>query len=41
MPVDKLGRDGDTVYTGINIANLKNSFQRRDGSNTAFGAIYI
>ena len=33
MPVDKFGRNGDrttTVYTGINIANLTNSFIRRD-----------
>ena len=33
MPVDKLGRNGDratAVYTGINIANLINSFPRRD-----------
>ena len=39
MPVDKFGRNGDrttTVYTGINIAN---SFLRRDGGNTAIGAI--
>ena len=38
MPVDKFGRNGDrttTVYTGINIASLTNSFIRRDGSNTA------
>ena len=42
MPVDKFGRNGDrttTVYTGINIANLTNRFLRRDGSNTAIGAI--
>ena len=42
MPVDKFGRNGDrttTVYTGINIANLTNSFLRWDGSNTAIGAI--
>ena len=42
MPVDKFGRNGDrttTVYTGINIANLTNSFLRRDGCNTAIGAI--
>ena len=43
MPVDKFGRNGDrattTVYTGINIANLRNSFLRRDGGNTAIGAI--
>ena len=41
MPVDKFG-NGDrttTVYTGINIANLTNSFLRRDGGNTAIGAI--
>ena len=32
MPVDKFGRNGDrttTVYTGINIAKLTNSFLRR------------
>ena len=42
MPVDKLERNGDrttTVYTGINIANLTNSFLRRDGGNTSIGAI--
>ena len=43
MRVDKLGRNGDrtttTVYIGINIANLTNSFLRRDGGNTAIGAI--
>ena len=42
MPVDKFGRNGDrttTVYTGINIANLTNSFLRRDGGKTAIGAI--
>ena len=41
MPVDKFGRNGDrtTVYTEINIANLTNSFLRRDGDNTAIGAI--
>ena len=27
------------VYNGINIANLTNSFLRRDGENTAIGAI--
>ena len=42
MPVDKFGRNGDTVYTGINIANLTNSFLRRDRGNTAIGLyIYI
>ena len=42
MPVDKFGRNGDsttTVYTGINTANLTNIFLRRDGVNTAIGAI--
>ena len=42
MPVDKFGRNGDRitpVYTGINIANLTKSFLRRDGGNTAIGAI--
>ena len=42
MPLDKFGRNGDrttTVYTGINIANLTYSFLRRDGGNTAIGAI--
>ena len=44
MPVDKFGRNVDrttTVYTGINIANLTNSFLRRDGDNTAIGAINL
>ena len=42
MHVDKFGRNGDrttAVYTGINIANLTNSFLRRDGGNTAIEAI--
>ena len=43
MPVDKFGRNGDrattTVYTGRNTANLTNTFLRRDGGNTAIGAI--
>ena len=42
MPVDKFGTNGDrttTVYTGINIANLTNSFLRRYEGNTAIGAI--
>ena len=42
MPVDKFGRNDDRtipVYTGISIANLTNSFLRRDGGNTAIGAI--
>ena len=42
MYVDKFGRNGDrttTVYTGINIANITNSFLRRDEGNTAIGAI--
>ena len=41
-PVDNFGRNGDrttTVYTGINIANLTNSFLRSDGGNTAIEAI--
>ena len=44
MTVDKFGRNGDrttTVYTEINIANLTNSFLRRDGGNTAIGAIHM
>ena len=42
MPVDKFGRNGDRTTTdnnGINIANLINSFLRRDGGNIAIGAI--
>ena len=42
MPVDKFGRNDDRttpVYTGINIANLTNSFLRKDGGNTAIGAM--
>ena len=41
MPVDKFGSNGDrttTVYTGINIQNLTNSFLRREG-NTTIGTI--
>ena len=44
LPVDKFGRNGDRttpVYTGINIANLTNSFLRRVGGNTAIGAIHM
>ena len=41
MPVDKFERNCDTLYTGINIANLTNSFLRRDGGNTAIGAIHM
>ena len=44
MPVDKFVRNGDrttTVYTGRNIANLTNSFLRRDGGNTAIRAIEL
>ena len=40
MPADKFGRNLDrttTVYTGINITNLTNSFLR--GDNTAIEAI--
>ena len=41
MPVDKFGRNDrtTTVYFGINIAHLTNSFLRRDGGNTAIEAI--
>ena len=42
MPVDKFGRNGDRatpVYIVINIANLNNSFLRRDGGNTTIGTI--
>ena len=42
MLVDKFGRNGDRttpIYTGINIANLTNTFLRRDGGNTAIGTI--
>ena len=42
MHVDKFGRNGyrtTKVYTAINIANLTNRFLRRDGGNTAIGAI--
>ena len=42
MPVDKLGWNGDritTVYTGINIENLINSFLRTDGGSTAIEVI--
>ena len=42
MPVDKFGRNGDratTIFTGINIANLTNSFLMRDENNTAIGTI--
>ena len=42
MPVDKFGRNGDrttTVYTGKKLANLTNSFLRRDGGNTSIGVI--
>ena len=42
MPVDKFGRNGDrttSVYTGINMTNLTNSFLKRDEGNTAIGAI--
>ena len=39
MPLNKFGRNDDTVYTRRNIANLANTFLRRDEGNTAFGAI--
>ena len=41
MTVDKFGRNGDSVYSGINIANIANSFLRRDGNYTAIGGIYM
>ena len=40
-PVEKFARDGDTVHTGINITNLRNSFLRRDECNTAIEAIDV
>ena len=42
MAVDKFGRNGDRttrIYTGINVANLTNSFLRRVEGNTAIGGI--
>ena len=39
MPVEKFGRNGNTVYTAINIANLTYIFLRRNGGNNAIGAI--
>ena len=42
MPVETFGENDDrttTVYTGINIANITNSFLRRDGGNIAIEAI--
>ena len=42
MPVDKCRRNVDratSVYTGMNLANLRNRFLRRDGGNTVIGAI--
>ena len=39
MPLDKFGRNGDTVYTGINMENLTNNFLLRDGGNSAIWAI--
>ena len=39
MPVDKFGRNGDTVHTGISITNLTNCVLSRDEGNTAIGAI--
>ena len=41
MTVYKFRRNGDIVYTEINIANLTNSFLRRDGGNAAIGATYM
>ena len=39
MSVDKFGINGDIVYTGINLTNLTTRFLRRDGCNSAVGAI--
>ena len=42
LPLDTFGRKGDRttpVYTRLNIANVTNSFLRRDGGNTAIGTI--
>ena len=39
MPVDKFGKNSDTIYTGINIANLTNSILRSDEGSAAIGAI--
>ena len=39
MPVVKFGRNGDTVYTGINKTNLTTSFLKWDGGNTVIEAI--
>ena len=42
MPVNKFGRNCERtrrVYTGLNIANLTNTFLRRDGGNTSLRAI--
>ena len=42
MPVDKFGRNykrTTTIYTGLNIENLTNTFLRRDGGNTTLEAI--
>ena len=41
MPIDKFWRNGDTVYTGINVENITNSFLCRDGGNAAIEAIDI
>ena len=44
MSLDKFGRNGNrttTFCTGINVANLTNSFLRRYGGNTAVGAIDV
>ena len=42
MLVDKFGKNCDRTtrgYNGVNIANLTNSFLRRDGGSQAIGAI--
>ena len=39
MHVDKFERNGERATSGINIANLANSIQRRGGGNTAIWTI--
>ena len=42
MHIDKFGRNCErttTIYAGLDIANLGNTFLRRDGGNIALGAI--
>ena len=39
MPLDKFGRNGDRTTPVCTKINLTNSFLRRDGGDTAIGAI--